>query len=525
MDGKPIQFIKTNPDHTMNLLSDELEDFLLSPNIKDKPVCIISVVGGFRQGKSFLLDYFLRYLEATGKPGWEGEPDEPLQGFSWRGGAERETTGIWLWSKPFILKDANGHDIVILLLDTQGTFDTKSTVRENVTIFGLSTLISSIEVYNIQKQISEDTLQHLQLFTEYGKLVAEGTLGADSQYKPFQTLRFLVRDWQNPNDYAYGHDGGKELLNFSLETDEEQHEDLKSVREHIRESFETVDAYLLPHPGFEVVENQDFDGRSSLLRDIFKDNLYKFIEYTFSPKNLICKKVNGENITCHELLAYIRVYMEMFCNDELPEPKTALQATAEAIHVNAVQKSLNYYEQKMDAFCQNTYQLPETLKQKHEDLFHESVDLYNHSKKIGSKSESEKYLKDLKSRMNMMFSRYEEMNDKNFSLSTLRTPIFLLTALVCFYILSAGITDAIFTFLGFSFLLTPLDISFYFTFFLLLGYAFIKASGFNHPLVSSAMRQIDILANHIWQNGLEGIAKNVRNTVVRKTQNVIMQQQ
>jgi len=34
---------------------------------------------------------------------WLGEETEPLGGFSWRGGAERETNGILMWSKPFII--------------------------------------------------------------------------------------------------------------------------------------------------------------------------------------------------------------------------------------------------------------------------------------------------------------------------------------------------------------------------------------------------------------------------------------
>jgi len=33
---------------------------------------------------------------------WIGREDEPLTGFSWRGGIERDTTGILMWSKPFV---------------------------------------------------------------------------------------------------------------------------------------------------------------------------------------------------------------------------------------------------------------------------------------------------------------------------------------------------------------------------------------------------------------------------------------
>ena len=34
---------------------------------------------------------------------WMGREDEPLKGFSWRGGIERNTMGILMWSKPFVM--------------------------------------------------------------------------------------------------------------------------------------------------------------------------------------------------------------------------------------------------------------------------------------------------------------------------------------------------------------------------------------------------------------------------------------
>lgn len=37
-------------------------------------------------------------------------------------------------------------------------------------IFGLSTLVSSFEIYNVDKRIQEDNLQHLALFSEYGRM-------------------------------------------------------------------------------------------------------------------------------------------------------------------------------------------------------------------------------------------------------------------------------------------------------------------------------------------------------------------
>ena len=50
--------------HTFTLDEEALEEVLLQPQIRDKEVVIVSVAGAFRKGKSFLLDFFLRYLNA-----------------------------------------------------------------------------------------------------------------------------------------------------------------------------------------------------------------------------------------------------------------------------------------------------------------------------------------------------------------------------------------------------------------------------------------------------------------------------
>lgn len=97
-----------------------------------------------------MLNFFLRYLKYNAhddldKGDWlESEPT--LQGFSWRGGAERDTNGILIWSEPFLLKDKNGEEIAVILMDTQGAFDSFSTVKDCATIFALSTMISSVQV-------------------------------------------------------------------------------------------------------------------------------------------------------------------------------------------------------------------------------------------------------------------------------------------------------------------------------------------------------------------------------------------
>ena len=72
-----------------------------------------------------MLDFLLRYLNQGGKDGWLGESNDevPLTGFHWRGGADRDTTGILMWSKVFEVKLPSGKDVAVVLMDTQGAFD------------------------------------------------------------------------------------------------------------------------------------------------------------------------------------------------------------------------------------------------------------------------------------------------------------------------------------------------------------------------------------------------------------------
>jgi atlastin len=99
----------------------------------------------------------------SGKANWMGSADDPLSGFSWKAGSIRDTTGIIIWSDIFLHQFDTGEKIAILLMDTQGLFDSKTTPADNSRIFALGTLISSVQVVNLNGVIQEDQLQYLQV--------------------------------------------------------------------------------------------------------------------------------------------------------------------------------------------------------------------------------------------------------------------------------------------------------------------------------------------------------------------------
>jgi len=67
--GKAVQVVVAEDDHSFVLDENALKSLLLNPRVRDRKIIILSVAGAYRKGKSFLLDFFLRYLYA--KVGWQ----------------------------------------------------------------------------------------------------------------------------------------------------------------------------------------------------------------------------------------------------------------------------------------------------------------------------------------------------------------------------------------------------------------------------------------------------------------------
>lgn len=78
---RPVQIVNVDLETREFVLDVEaLSGILLREECRDKPVCVISIAGDFRKGKSFLLNFLLRYLNAGGESDWMSEQEQPLKG-------------------------------------------------------------------------------------------------------------------------------------------------------------------------------------------------------------------------------------------------------------------------------------------------------------------------------------------------------------------------------------------------------------------------------------------------------------
>ncbi|XP_014671297.1 PREDICTED: atlastin-2-like [Priapulus caudatus] len=504
--GQPVPVVVTGDQHTFTLDEEAIESILLQDHVRDRKVVVVSVAGAFRKGKSFLLNFCLRFMEKTGSHDWLSDELAHLDGFPWKGGSERYTTGILMWSEVFLVDTPSGEKLAVLLMDTQGAFDSQSTVKDCATVFALSTMTSSVQVFNLSQNIQEDDLQHLQLFTEYGRLAL-----ADSDSKPFQSLEFLVRDWCYPYEADYGAEGGAKILERRLQVSDKQHPELQQVREHINSCFDKIGCYLMPHPGLLVATNPNFDGRLSDIEPQFKEQLKSLVPLLLAPENLVVKEINGNKISCRELLEYFKSYIKIYQGDELPEPKSMLQATAEANNLAAVASSKDMYTKEMEQVCggDRPFLDPEMLEREHRRCLEHAQAAFQHKKKMGGTEFCHVYEERLINELEEAFANLQRHNESKNIFSAARTPAVLFALITICYTLSG-----IFAFIGILSLANMFNMFMGVALVMLITWSYIRYSGAHRELG----QVIDHTVNFVWDKFIAPVvAHSVQRAIEQQT--------
>ena len=366
---------------TLHLNEDVLRSYLLSDEVADKPVVVISVAGEFRTGKSFLLNSMTRYLKASDKSQWlEHKSDS----FPWKSGCEAHTNGMSM-SPPIPVTLQSGVEAVLLLVDTQGIFDGNSTITDSTRIFALSTLLSSLQVFNVMNNLKGDHLDNLQFFAECGRMSKD-----NAQEKPFQDLLFLIRDWNFTEDHAFGSQGGNALVEKRLNS---TREGLKQREKDIKAFFTSVSGFLLPYPGKAVARSSTFAGDANDMETEFITVLEELMDMLLSPESLSVKMNGSRPLTCKELATLIMKFTDLFQSDELPDVKSIVEANAELGNQAAVDHELLTYEKRMKRLL--GYDAPrlheQLLDDEHEEAKTAALDSLKQQKVMRDTSKLENY--------------------------------------------------------------------------------------------------------------------------------------
>uniref|UniRef100_A0A3Q2FKA3 Atlastin GTPase 1 n=1 Tax=Cyprinodon variegatus TaxID=28743 RepID=A0A3Q2FKA3_CYPVA len=397
--ARPVQVLLVKDDHTFELDEAALSRILLSEEVRDREVVAISVAGAFRKGKSFLMDFMLRYMYHHASENWLGDANEPLTGFSWRGGSERETTGIQIWSEVFLVDKPDGRKV------------RRIPILEQAHEKGSDT--------------EQCTVNPAEWFYSHIRILIKSCIGNLHCKKC------------------------KSNLNFS---------------------------------------SLEIDGE-------FINNLKILIPWILSPRNIDVKEINGSKITCRGLLEYFKAYIKIYQGEELPHPKSMLQATAEANNLAAVAAAKDLYNKKMEEVCggDRPFLAPSELQNRHGAIREEALQLFRGVKKMGGEEFSRRYLQQLESEIDEVFVQYIKHNDSKNIFHAARTPATLFVVIFVMYV-AAGITG----FVGVDIIASLCNMILGLALITLCTWAYIRYSGEYRELGAV----IDQVAGALWDQAL-----------------------
>lgn len=402
---KIIKFDNNEFEFNKNLFNE------IVSNHKNKNVAVLMINGAYRTGKSFILNFIINYLNKNNKweSGYKIDKDEFMSGFKWSRGSKRETTGIWMWSKPFTFTNKNGNEMAILIFDTQGIFDCDLNQKVTTSLFGLCTLLSSYQIYNLEKRIQEDNLEHLALFSEYARIAFNN----DNNSKPFQQIDMLIRDWQNFSDLQNSKNTCEEqtkYIKYIMSVDGKD-KNLIKTRQQIDQCYNDISCWMLPHPGFEVTEC-NYSGQINKIRPDFIKQMETYLDKIFC--SIQPKKIHDRIIKLGELSEFIENYILVFQKVEnMPEPKTILDATIDATHKTIISESYDIYKKFMDNVMFDLPYQPNGINDLHMEGARLSIDNFKKNAKIGSDKDKNNSKNILLLRIDDLRQDYLQMNDNN----------------------------------------------------------------------------------------------------------------
>ncbi len=193
----------------------------------------------------------------------------------------------------------------------------------------------------------------------------------------------MIRDWANDEVYSFGYEGGQEYLQEAVFKIKPMHqENMKRLRTFIKDSFESIKCFFMPHPGFTVAGNKGFNGSWGVIDKQFVDQLKVLVPSILAPENLSVKKIAGEEMTEETLYWHMQFYLKLFQSSKFPTAKSIYDSTVAKFLQDLVSDSAALYKRLMTNGTE-TVQTHSDFDILHVSSKNEAVDFYNNEKKIG----------------------------------------------------------------------------------------------------------------------------------------------
>ena len=384
---------------------------LLLSQKKIKHIGIISLVGKYRTGKSFLLNRVI--LNSKAKSGFSVGPTfKPC------------TKGIWIWSEPIMIKN-NNEEFPCFMIDTEGLGAYDEEVNHDSKIFLIAILISSLFIFNSFGTIDENAISSLSFVLNLSKTIKlknsfkEDNKNELAQYFPYFlwllrdfSLRLVDKNGKNITEKQYLESA---LENIKGGESNEVIKEKNRVRTLIRTYFPERDCFALVRP---VEEEKNLQKLQYLPDEQLR---VEFLEQAKNFKNKVFKKIkpktfHGQMISGSMLVELVQSILDSINSGGIPVIENSwkyvmsnecLKKGKELIERFA--NDLRTYRDKnknRDDFYINMKNNILTITQKY-------IDEFNNNNLLDDETKRE-YIEKLKNKMNNELARFNKENEKIF---------------------------------------------------------------------------------------------------------------
>jgi len=289
---------------------------MVRKSVGDEPVAALCVAGSARTGKSYLLS------RAAGN----------TAGFELGHTMDACTYGIWIGTKALRIRADGKPPLTVLLLDTEGVGHISASGSNDIRIFTLSILLSSVLVYNTLKMPTAATFDSLGAFTELASSICINSANENIDNRKaklkeiFPSLVWLFRDCDLPPPAKYGSLQG--YIDYLLT------EDKNASRNAVRQAlmtFNTFKCHSMPPPGGDVTK-MDVRAPASLEPKFETDlaALFVLVETALLKRGSL-RSIDGSAINGSMFATLCTRYVTALAKEgAVPEMVSSWQATVNA---------------------------------------------------------------------------------------------------------------------------------------------------------------------------------------------------
>ena len=408
-----LPFVTFNPKTKKFIINEEAVNILTKP--ENKQIGIVSLVGKYRTGKSFLLNRVLIDKKS-------------LKGFDVGPTIKPCTKGIWLWSSPLMITNKNSASpFPAYLIDTEGLGAYDEEINHDSKIFLIAILISSLFIYNSFGTIDEVALNNLSLILNLSKSlklrnnsnVLNSKESDDKEMaKYFPSLLWLLRDFALKLEDSEGNViTAKQYLENAL-MEQRGHrasiEEKNLVRKMIKTYFIERDCFPLVRP----VENEnDLQNLMNLPDSKIRP---EFIKQSSMLRNKIYMKIkpktfNGKILSGPMLVDLLESVVNAINEGAIPVIENSWNYITSNELLKSIRENTDYFKKVIMEYQKENLTRPDffnELQKYSQNLIEEIINKFRDENEKRFEDISE-YVHKLKLSLNHEFKK---LNEENISL-------------------------------------------------------------------------------------------------------------